>query len=173
MLARAGNQLALEALIKEYQSRIARYVVAHIGRGCDYEDLCQTIFVKMVLNLRKLKAPEMFEPWLFTIARNACVDYLRRRKWRNRIFVAYESWHEAIAAAMPEDGGDRAARVEAALCRLRADERELLALAHEKSLSYEELARISNISVAALKSRLFRARDRLRRILNRSEAPHD
>lgn len=162
--ARAGDERALEDLIRRYQGRIARFVIAQTGERHDYEDLCQAIFVKMVLALPRLKRTEVFEAWLFRIARNVCIDHLRRRRWWQRIFVAYQTDHEP-SADEPTRDEQRSAELGLAIDRLPEPERDLIALAREREYSYRELARLSNLSVGALKSRLFRARARLRKLM--------
>lgn len=80
--ARVDDQDAMEQIIRAYQGRVAAMVISIIGDDDDWEDVCQQIFVKMILGLRRLKATEMFEPWLFRIARNSSFDHLRRRHAR-------------------------------------------------------------------------------------------
>jgi RNA polymerase sigma-70 factor, ECF subfamily len=164
MLARAGDERALEDLIRHYQGRIARFVIAQTGERHDYEDLCQTIFVKMALALSGLKQPETFESWLYRIARNVCIDHLRHRRWWQRIFVAFEADHESVAAEPVSDDG-REAELERAIARLPGPERELIGLAREQPRSYRELAQLTHLSLGALKSRLFRARARLKQLV--------
>jgi DNA-directed RNA polymerase specialized sigma24 family protein len=81
-----GDSAAMELLIERYQSRVAGFVFACVGDGQAVEDLCQTIFYKMLVGLRRLEEDGKFEPWLFRIARNTCFDYFRRRRLR-RIFA--------------------------------------------------------------------------------------
>ncbi len=162
--ARAGDESALEELIRAYQGRIARFVIAQTGERHDYEDLCQTIFVKMALALPGLKAPATFEAWLFRIARNVCIDHLRHRRWWQRMFVAFEPDHEAVAV-QPAAPDHREADLERALADLPPADRELIDLARDGRRSLRELARLTNLSVSALKSRLFRARIRLKHLV--------
>src|SRR5229473_7984718 len=91
-----GDSAAMELLIERYQSRIAGFVFACVGDGQAVEDLCQTIFYKMLVGLPRLENDEKFEPWLFRIARNACFDYLRRRRLR-RIFLPWKSADDQFA----------------------------------------------------------------------------
>src|SRR3569623_2288821 len=91
----------MEQLIVLYQYRVARFVVGQTRDPAHCEDLCQTIFVKMVLALPKLRTPERFEPWLFQIARNVCRDHLRARTGWRRLFAAYDASHDAIASPEP------------------------------------------------------------------------
>ncbi|MHB8420831.1 MAG: RNA polymerase sigma factor [Myxococcales bacterium] len=162
--ARAGDGRALRDLIGAWQGPVARFVLSQVGEGAEVEDLCQAIFVKMVRGLPRLKAPEAFEGWLFQIARNACRDWQRRRRWTRRLFVALGREHEAVAASEAPAPVDGSAALAAALQQLPAGQRELIALSLDGSRSYEELARAQAVSVPALKSRLFRAREKLRRL---------
>jgi RNA polymerase sigma-70 factor (ECF subfamily) len=165
--ARGGDEQALEQVIRHYQDRIAAYVIALMGRnGADLDDLCQVVFVKMALALPRLKSIEVFEPWLFTIARNVCRDHRRRLKFRN-LFVPLSRDHELIAApSPPKEPREEAGRLEGALRGLPAAQRELIALLREREYSYEELARLTRSSVRAVAGRLFRARARLRKLLS-------
>src|SRR5271169_62460 len=95
--AQDGSEAALETLICRFQDRIAGFVYSLVGRDDAIEDLCHNIFLKMIGGLPRLKTPESFESWLFRIARNACTDFLRKRRlWR--MFVPFEPQHEQIAA---------------------------------------------------------------------------
>ena len=178
--ARAGDQRALEDLIREYQQPIARFVSGRITDRNAVEDVCQSVFVKMVLSMSRLHTAEAFEPWLFRIAENACRDLQRRERWRRRLFVPLGERHDSAAAngheAEAEAVSGLAELESAQLRRLRvgleqvgAGQRELLALSIERPRSYEELAALSHLSVSALKSRLFRARATLRRLMGRGE----
>ncbi|HWA90637.1 MAG TPA: sigma-70 family RNA polymerase sigma factor [Rhizomicrobium sp.] len=158
--AGAGDRRAQEALIKLYRQRVARFVIAQTRDREIYEDLCQTVFVKMVLGLPRLRAPESFEPWLFRIARNVCRDHLRARLGWRRLFVSFDDGHD-VAAPEPEGEIPLDQRIE----RLPAEQRALLRLSLDGGRSYEDLARLSRISMAALKSRLHRARENLKSLM--------
>ena len=164
-----GDAAAMELLIEHYQPRVAGFVYARVGDGQAVEDLCQTIFYKMVLGLPRLEDDEKFEPWLFRIARNACFDYLRRRRLR-RIFLPWKSGDDQIACTaepVPESEDDqRIIAFRRALMLLPKKQRELVALLQDDRLSYEQLAEITNSSVRSVKSRLFRARRQLRKFMH-------
>ncbi len=161
--AGSGNRRAMEQLIVQYQQRIARFVIAQTKDDAHHEDLCQTIFVKMVLSLPRLRAPERFEGWLFQIARNVCRDHLRARTGWRRLFTAFESSHETMAIVEPQ--ADHFAAMEEKIGQLPPPQRETLRLSLEAPRSYEEVARLSKSSVPAVKSRLHRARENLRALL--------
>jgi RNA polymerase sigma-70 factor (ECF subfamily) len=161
---RRGDRQALEALIRNYQGRVARYVIAVTGDADHYEDICQSIFVKMVLALPRLRETERFEPWLFQIARNACRDHLRARQGSRRMFVSFDPQHENVAAETAAET-DEAGAIERGLARLPEEQQNLLRLSLEERRSYEELARLSRSTLSAVKSRLWRARENLRELL--------
>ena len=166
--ARAGDHAAIRTLIELYQGRVGRFVLSMLGDDSEWEDVAQATFVKMMLGIERLQSPDFFESWLFKIARNSSLDHLRRRSWR-RIFIPWEPRHGEIAAPARgiEDG--RLAQVERALTRLPADQRELILLMRENDWSYGDLARITGASATAVKSRLFRARSRLRALMSNGD----
>jgi RNA polymerase sigma-70 factor (ECF subfamily) len=163
--AAGGDRSAMEMLIGRYQAQMARFVMAQTGDGNQCEDLCQIVFVKMVIALPRLREVERFEPWLYQIARNACRDHLRARHGWRRLFVAFGPAHEAAAAQDPQPGRVREESIAQGIGELPAEQQKLLRLSLDKQTSYEELARLSNVSVSAVKSRLHRARENLRGIL--------
>jgi RNA polymerase sigma-70 factor, ECF subfamily len=158
--ARGGSEAALEVLIGRFQARIAGFVYSQVGSEDAIEDICQNVFLKMIYGLAKLKHVESFEPWLFRIARNACNDFIRRKRlWR--LLVPFEREHEQVAIVPPASD----AKLEAfrtALEEMPQGQKELIVLLADNDWSYEELARITRSTVSSVKSRLFRAREFLR-----------
>ena len=74
--ARSGAESALEELVCRYQDRIAGFIYSLVGKEDVIADLCHNVFVKMIVNIKELKAPGSFEPWLFqiaTAARDRCL----------------------------------------------------------------------------------------------------
>ena len=172
---RTGDRSALSLLIGRHQDAIAGFVAAQLraeggsGGGSEgaaqCEDLCQAVFVKMVLGLPRLRESAAFEPWLFQIARNVCRDHLRRQRWRRRLFEPFQDRHAKVAALVPVGTEAQSAALERAIARLDAKEQTLLSLTLERPRSYVELAGLLGISVSATKSRLFRTRERLGALL--------
>jgi RNA polymerase sigma-70 factor (ECF subfamily) len=161
--AQGGSMEAMEDLIVLYQERVAGFIYSMAGAADQLPDLCQTTFVKMISGLPRLKSPESFEVWLFRIARNACTDHFRQERWR-RMLVPFRTEHEPIDSRVPSDG--RLAMFKKALGELPPRQRELIVLRGERDWSYEDLARITGSSLSSVKSRLFRAREFLRRRMN-------
>lgn len=162
LAGRAGDRQALTALIETYQLRIATFVLSQTGDPNVVEDICQTAFVKMVVSLPRLRDPSRFESWLFQIARNACRDHLRAALGWRRYFVPYDPAYESVPGAQSVP---REHKLEKGLAQLTPEDRDLLRLQHEEKKSCEELARLSNTTPSAIKSRLYRARRQLRGLL--------
>jgi RNA polymerase sigma-70 factor (ECF subfamily) len=162
--ARAGDDVAQEALIRVYQEPVGRFVVSQVGNRDEYLDLCQVVFVKMLRGLPRLKSPEAFEPWLYRIARNVCTDHLRRRGVRQRHLVPLASHHEQVPMEPPRSSPELDS-LRSAVDRLAPNQRQLIDLSMEQPRSYDELAGLTNSSVGSVRNRLSRARERLKKMM--------
>lgn len=165
--AQSGDLAAQDALIRDWQARVAGFVMALTGNSSMVEDLSQTVFLKVLLGLPGLRDPERFEAWLFRLARNVCRDHFRRERWR-AIFVPFAAGHEEVLTA-PPSAPTILEEFLAALQTLPPVQRELLVLKQERDWTYEELAAITGTTVSSVKSRLFRARAELKRILSHED----
>jgi len=161
-LGRSGDRLALKLLIERYQNRMAMFVLAQTRDPNTVEDLCQAAFVKMVTGLPRLRDSSRFESWLFQIARNVCRDHQRAALGWRRYFVPYEVAYERIAVSEAVSGENK---LQDGFAQLAPEDRALLRMHLEEKKSYKELAHLSNTSVSAIKSRLYRARRELRGLL--------
>jgi RNA polymerase sigma-70 factor (ECF subfamily) len=153
--SKTGDAEAMEFLIERYQPRVAGFVFACIGDGQVVDDVCQTVFLKMLRGLRRLNEDEKFESWLFRIARNACLDHLRRKRLR-RIFVPWQKEADQFPSPVTPAEDRRIDNFRRALTMLPKKQRELVALLQDDQLSYEQLAAITNSSVSSVRARLFR-----------------
>ena len=159
-----NDEDALEQIIEAYQRRVAA-IVRTLIHDDSWQDICQEVFVKMVLGLSRLKNVDTFESWLFTIARNSCYDHLRRHrtKWP---FVQWLTQHESIATETCDQNPQfRSDALEAAIQQLPADQRELVELMRKRDWTYPRLSVRTGQSVGAIKARMFRARRRLRQLM--------
>ncbi|MBI4027788.1 MAG: RNA polymerase sigma factor [Verrucomicrobia bacterium] len=159
--ARNGNEPAQEGLVRLYQGRVAGFVYSFLGRADLVEDLCQEIFVRMLLGLPRMKKPAQFEAWLFRIARNRCLDELRRQRWR-RIFVPWQPEHDELPPPASPPDPTAVESLAHAMQTLPSAQRELLSLIQDGDWSYEQLAEMTGSTVSSVKSRLFRAREQLK-----------
>ena len=163
--AQEGDPAAQRTLIISYQRRIAGFVYAITGRGDAVEDLAQLVFIKMFRAIGRLHDVAQFEAWLFRLARNTCIDHLRRQKLR-RIFTPFAPEHENIAEPSGAVDTEELDALRHALQQLPPKDRALLALAQE-GRSQVEMAEATGTTVMAVKARLHRARERLREFYQR------
>jgi RNA polymerase sigma-70 factor (ECF subfamily) len=162
----------LAALLRDYQERIVHYCVTRLGEDMG-EEVAQEVFVtawETLLQFRQKAAPST---WLFGIAKNKCAQAFRNRSRRQAMAQAFVADIRQYAhAAEPETPEhvmvERAqlARFAASLAVLRDDERILLNLHYTKGLTITEIVEIVGKSEAAVRKRLLRALQRLRKIMD-------
>ena len=78
--AQSGDVGAFNEIIRAYRKRILGTIFRLISRAEDVEDVGQDVFVRLYFSLDQLRAPEVFEPWLYRLTVNAAYDYLRKRR---------------------------------------------------------------------------------------------
>jgi RNA polymerase sigma-70 factor (ECF subfamily) len=170
--ARAGDDAAFNQIVAAYRKRIFGTVLRLTGKPEDVEDVAQEVFLRLYFSLDQLKAPEVFEPWLYRLTVNAAYDHLRRRRRRRESRMADLS-DEAVIMADAEAGGKadvenrRQGRVrefvQELLAAVSEEDRSLLMLKEVEGLSLKELEQVYGVNQNALKVRLFRARQRVLR----------
>jgi RNA polymerase sigma-70 factor, ECF subfamily len=159
--AQRGHESAQRVLIIAYQRRVAGFIYTITGRSDAVEDLAQTVFIKMIRYLPQLDHPAQFEAWLFRMAKNCCIDHLRRERWQRFISPLEDDKHAEIAETPTSVDSEELDALKHALAQLKPKDRALLALAQE-GYSQTEMAETIGISVVAVKARLHRAREQLR-----------
>jgi RNA polymerase sigma-70 factor, ECF subfamily len=177
--ARAGSGPALEALLERHEARLYRFARRLCRHREDAEDVLQESLLAAARGLPRFRGASSIGTWLYTIARSFCI-----KKRRKSVFAPAEvsldtgASAAAIGLADPSRRPDEAleaSRLEAALeremARLDRPYREVLLLRDVEGLSSAEVARVTGLSVAAVKTRLHRARARLREALAPLIAP--
>ena len=161
---RDGVTAALATLFERHHARLYRYCLRMTGNRAAAEDLVQDVFMKMLKYKATFKDDSEFVPWMFGIGRNACLAHLRRTADDRFADTDVET-----AAATDEASEDRQhdgqdELVRRALQRLPADRREVLVLSRYEYKSYDEIAKLLECSVGAVKVRAHRAMKQLREI---------
>jgi RNA polymerase sigma-70 factor (ECF subfamily) len=155
---RSGDKSAYAGLVKAYCWRVFAICLAMLGNSHDAEDVAQQALVKGWSEIRQLRDSECFGVWIVRIARNLCVDLIRRRS-RERIAFA-ESAAERVS------GSKEYPELWAALVKLREEYRVPLMLYYFDGRSAKKIGETLEISEAAVQARLSRARRRLRELLS-------
>jgi RNA polymerase sigma-70 factor (ECF subfamily) len=177
--ARSGSGEALEALLERHEARLYRFARRLCRHREDAEDVLQESLLAAARGLRSFRGASSVSTWLYTIARSFCI-----KKRRRSVFAPAElslDTDPTVAAGRVPDPARRpdealeASRLEAALekaiAALDRPYREVLLLRDVEGLSSAEAARITGLSVPAVKTRLHRARGRLRVALAPLRAP--
>lgn len=160
---RGGRTVALATLFERHHTRVYGYCLRMTGNRAAAEDLVQDVFMKMLKYKATFKDDSELVPWMFGIARNACLGHLRRRALDRAPAAAHAE--QAAEPAGEELHDDRQSElVRRALLRLPAERREVLVLSRYEYKSYDEIARVLDCSVGAVKVRVHRAMKQLREI---------
>ena len=168
---RRGDDRAFELLYQRYQRRITAYVLGMVKDHGRAEDVTQEVFVAALRRMRATERPIAFKPWIYEIARNACIDvYRRSRRGEEVSFDADDKLspadHGRLVAAQPEPAAAAAAREEldtvlGAFGGLSEAHHEILVLRELEGMSYAAIGERMGMSRAGVESTLFRARKRL------------
>jgi RNA polymerase sigma-70 factor (ECF subfamily) len=166
--AKSGDREALATLLEKHQQRVFGFGMKMCGDPEDAKDVAQETLLAAVRTLRNFRGDASITTWLYTIARSFCVKKHRRTKGAP---AQHEALNEAGTettsepALSPEQmllGHETRNIVAAALDALEPDAREVVLLRDIEGLSAPEVAQVTGLSVAAVKSRLHRARTSLR-----------
>lgn len=151
--AAAGDRRAFEALVREHQAVVVRFL-RHLVGDSHAEDVAQETFLRVHLRLGTFRFGSRFSTWLLQIARNAAVDELRGRARRARLVAL---------APPPAPSSSPVARAElhAALASLSPTLVEALVLVEVFGLAYADASVVLGVPVGTVKSRVFEARRKL------------
>jgi RNA polymerase sigma-70 factor (ECF subfamily) len=147
----------LDELIGQYQHRLYRYLFRFVNEPATAEDLFQQTWLRVVERIGKFDESRSFEPWLFAIAHNVAMDYLRKRKPESLEEPDLEPETAGIDALDQCLASERAEILMAAMSGLPASYREVLTLRFEEDMKLEEIARVVNAPLPTVKTRLRRA----------------
>ena len=168
---RRGDDRAFEVLYSRYQRRIAAYVFGMVKDHGRAEDITQEVFVSALRRMRQTERPIAFKPWIYEIAKNACIDaYRRQRRAEEVSFDADDRLsaadHGRLVATAPEPDAAVDAKQEldllcGAFGGLSDSHHQILVMRELEGRSYKDIGERMGMSRPAVESTLFRARKRL------------
>jgi RNA polymerase sigma-70 factor (ECF subfamily) len=159
---RAGDDLAWEALVRKFQGRVYSVGYHYLRNAEEARDVAQEIFIRIYRRLDTFEG-ERFVPWMLSLARNACIDRLRRKKARPPLSDLPLDEGPEIAASDrdPEELADAEARkrlLYRAMEGLSEKNREIILLKEIQGLKLEEISTMLGLPIGTVKSRSNRAR---------------
>ena len=172
--AKRGDRAAFAELVEKYKQPVMNFVFRPLRDEIEAEDLAQNVFLQAWKSRSRYRQTAKFSTWLFTIARNLCLNEIRRRSRHpaESIEEAHAE-HEDLPRQQYEDKsqiappdkllhGELAQKIEEALAELPEAQRTAILLCRQDELSYEEIAEVLDCSLSATKSLIHRGRETLK-----------
>ncbi|MCC7430621.1 sigma-70 family RNA polymerase sigma factor [bacterium] len=168
-----GNQNAYAALVKRYQTGLYIMLSKMVNNKLQAEDLVQETFMKAFKSLASYNPEHAFSTWLYKIAKNNCIDYIRKKRLQAYSMDAeiegkdddFQRDYQDTEAISPEREflqKERTQIIKIAIDNLPKKYHEAIILRHQEDKSYEEIAELLRIPVGTVKARIFRAREMLK-----------
>ena len=167
---RAGEEDAYREFVEIYQDRILTVAGRVAGSASDAEDLAQETFIKAFGAIDRFEGQSALFTWLYRIAVNTARDHLAHRRRRPAVPLDERIVDPVSTADSPDEAlqrQDDRRRVRRALDQLPEPFRTTLVLREMEGHTYDEIARILEVSIGTVESRIFRARGKLRAILEK------
>ena len=179
-----GDREAFVELVRRYQAPIYNFVIRHLHHPSAAEDVTQDVFMRVVQKAAEFKHEARFSTWLYTIARNLCIDHLRKLSHRRHPSLDQApganpdqpALGESIADEHPHADVDRSATASevqaclvSAVSALPEEQREVFLLREIGNLPFREIAEVTGVGENTVKSRMRYALDRLRTALSEFE----
>jgi RNA polymerase sigma-70 factor, ECF subfamily len=169
-----GDSGAFAELVDKYKQPVMNLVYRMLRDATEAEDLAQNVFVQVYKSAHRYEVSSKFSTWLFTIARNLCLNEIRRRSRHPADSMEaphpeqedqpWQQFEDKKTASPPENllRGELAEKIEQALAELPENQRMAILLCRQDELSYEEIARVVGCSLSATKSLIHRGRETLK-----------
>jgi RNA polymerase sigma-70 factor (ECF subfamily) len=179
-----GDASAFSALVLRYEKPLWNFLRRYVHDRAIAEDLVQEVLLRVLRNAAEWKPAAKFSTWLYTIARNLCIDYSRRMVHRTASSLdgaATRADGDRVGAAPariervvgPDPGGEAAAvgketaiRIEAAIASLPDEQREVFLMREVMDMPFAEIAEVTGVALPTVKSRMRYALERLRQTLS-------
>ena len=172
-----GDTAAFAELVDKYKQPVMNVAYRMLHDATEAEDLAQAVFVQVFKAADRYRVSSKFSTWLFTIARNLCLNEIRRRARHQAESMdaphpeqedqPLHQFEDKQTASPPERllHGELADKIEQALAELPENQRLAIVLCRQEELSYEEIARVLRCSESATKSLIHRGRETLKQKL--------
>jgi RNA polymerase sigma-70 factor (ECF subfamily) len=169
-----GDSSAFASLVDKYKQPVMNMVYRMLHDATEAEDLAQNVFVQVYKSAHRYEVSSKFTTWLFTIARNLCLNEIRRRSRHPAESLdlphpeqqdqPLRQFEDKKTFSPPESllHGELEEKIEQALAGLPENQRTAILLCRQDELSYEEIAEVLDCSLSATKSLIHRGRETLK-----------
>lgn len=174
---RAGDELAFKALVTTYQDMVYNTALGIVQNSEDAEDVAQEVFIQVYRSIDQFKGDARLSTWIYRITTTKALDHIRSRRRKKRFaFITSlfgpndELVHEPVDFQHPGvalDRKEQAALLFKMIEQLPENQKVAFTLHKTEELSYQEIADVMKLSVSAVESLLFRARQNLRKLLEK------
>jgi RNA polymerase sigma-70 factor (ECF subfamily) len=175
--ARRGDLIAYDDLVRRYQERIYATIYHMTSNHEDANDLAQEAFIKAFQALRSFKGGSSFYTWVYRIAVNKTLNFLKQRKQKTQMSLDdldFNAEHDPDLVALISDKTPRREvdlaelqeELNVAMQKLSEPHRLVVTLHDVQGLSHEEIAKIMDCNIGTVRSRLFYARQQLQAYLS-------
>ena len=174
---REGDELAFKSLVATYQDMVYNTALGIVQNAEDAEDVAQEVFIQVYRSIDQFKGDARLSTWIYRITTTKALDHIRSRKRKKRFaFITSlfgpndELVHEPIDFQHPGvalDRKEQAALLFRMINQLPDNQKVAFTLHKTEGLSYQEIAEVMELSVSAVESLLFRARQNLRKLLEK------
>lgn len=175
-LAKEGDAGAFEKLISMHQKTVYNMAFRMLGNREDAYDAAQDVFIRVYKALPGFRQESMFSTWIYRITKNVCLDIIRKNKKQNTVSIDREvDYGDGPLTMQIEDTGpspDETAernelvkKVREGIAKLPEQHRIIIVMRDMQNLSYEEIAKILKCPEGTVKSRINRARNALRNLI--------
>lgn len=174
----AGDGTAYQGLVEKYQNRVYAMVYGMVRNTEDARDLTQEAFVKAFRNLKSFRLESSFYTWLYRIAMNLAIDHTRKQKRRETKEFDEEigtrdgdggisDLHRSQSPRKALERKQLMSAINEALQKLPDEQRQIVVLREVQGLSYREISEVMDIPEGTVMSRLYYARKKLQKLLER------
>ena len=180
---RAGDELAFKSLVENYQDLVYNTALGVVQNSEDAEDVAQEVFIQVYRSIDQFKGDARLSTWIYRITTTKALDHIRSRKRKKRfafitsLFGANDELiHEPVDFQHPGvalDRKEQAALLFRMIEQLPDNQKVAFTLHKTEELSYQEIADVMQLSVSAVESLLFRARQNLRKLLEKYYAQNN
>lgn len=172
--AKAGDEHAFEQLVLRYEKKVYNLAYRYMGNEFDALDISQETFLRVYRFLPQFNEESLFSTWLFRIATNVCKDSLRKKSTQSEISLVISGDEDDYLMDLPDlkyspenklEQGEMRREIADCLKSISPDHREILIMRDIMGLPYEDIAQTLKTNEGTVKSRISRAREKMRTLL--------